>query len=360
MNQLALDPPEPVGRTPALAEGGEVPVDAARQARIEAMAREYAGEFLSLDLHDPAFDSKADQLGSIGRREVAALSEQARRALARSSASDGAVAAMHSHLDRLRAVIARLDPGEGKRLLKPRKLLGFISVGGGLADYFASYTNAEAEIDAVLGALAQGRDRLLQDNVAIDADRAASWPLLVALAEAIRLCAALDARFDKLAGHLDARDPARARRLRDSALFAVRQRHGDLLTQMAVSMQGWQLLGIVRGNNGELIKGVDRATATTIAALRTAMVAAQTLAGQRLLLDRIAGVTSAATSAMAAAAAPIADGNARIALDSAEAAAQVAALHRAFAEVQATVDSVGAQQQAGMRAKRASDLSASL
>ena len=83
------------------------------------------------------------------------------------------------------------------------------------------------------------------------------------------------------------------------------------------------------------------------------MVAAQTLSGQRLLLDRIAGVTGAATSAMDAAAAPIADGNARIALDSAEATAQMAALHRAFADVRAIVDTVDAQQQAGMRAKQA-------
>lgn len=353
MNGLTLDPPEPVGDAPVRTDSGDVPIDAARQAQIEAMAREYAGAFLSIDVHDPTFDTKADQMASIGRREVAALSDQARRALARGAASDGTVAAMHGQLDRLRAVVARLDPGDGERLLKPRKLLGFIPAGGGLADYFATYVSAEFEIEAVLAGLVHGRDRLLQDNVAIDADRTASWPLLVALAEATCLCAALDARFEKLAGQLDPRDPAKARRLRESALFQVRQRHSDLLTQMAVSMQGYQLLGIVRSNNGELVKGVDRASATTIAALRTAMVAAQTLSGQRLLLDRIAGVTSAATSAMDAAAAPVADGNARLALDSAEASAQVAALHRAFADVRSIVDTVDAQQQAGMLAKQA-------
>jgi uncharacterized protein YaaN involved in tellurite resistance len=360
MSQLALDPPAPVGAPPMLAENGVVPVDPARQARIEAIAREFAGGFLSLGLHDPAFDRESDRIASVGRREVAALSDQARRALARSSASEGITRSLHSDLDRLRAVVARLDPGAGEGLLKPRKLLGFIPLGGGIADYFASYSSAETEIEAVLAALVHGRDRLIQDNIAIDADRAAGWPLLLALAEAVQLCAALDTRFDKLASQLDSRDPPRARRLREGPLFQARQRHQDLLTQMAVSMQGYQLLVLIRSNNGELIKGIDRASATTVTALRTAMVAAQTLAGQRLLLERIAGVTNAASTALGAAAAPIADGNARIALDSAEASAQVAALHRAFAEVQTVVDSLDMEQRSGLRTRRASDLSASL
>ncbi len=360
MSQLALDPPQPAGAPPMLTESDTVPVDAARQARIEAIAREFAGAFLSIALHDPAFDKESDRIASVGRREVAVLSDQARRALARSGESDGTTTALNSQLDRLRAVVARLDPGAGETVLRPRKLLGFIPLGDGISDYFASYSSAEAEIEAVLAALVEGRDRLIQDSIAIDADRASGWPMLLALAEAVQLCAALDARFDKLAGQLESRDPARARRLREGPLFQARQQHQDLLTQMAVSMQGYQLLGLIRSNNGELIKGIDRASATTITALRTAMVAAQTLAGQRLLLDRIAGVTSAATSAMGAAAAPIADGNARIALDSAEANAQVTALHRAFSEVQAVVDSLDMEQRSAVRARRASDLSASL
>jgi len=43
----------------------------------------------------------------------------------------------------------------------------------------------------------------------------------------------------------------------------------------------------VRKNNIELIKGVDRATTTTIAALRTAVIVAQALGNQKLVLDQI-------------------------------------------------------------------------
>ena len=158
----------------------------------------------------------------------------------------------------------------------------------------------------------------------------------------------LDERFERLAGQLDASDPAKARRLRETALFEVRQRHGDLLTQMAVSQQSYAMLGIVLTNNLELVKGIDRASATTIAALQTAIVAAQTLANQRIVLDRIGGVTTAAAALSEGASDASARGNARVALDSAEASQQVAALRSAIADVAASVDALDSQQQSAL------------
>ena len=42
-------------------------------------------------------------------------------------------------------------------------------------------------------------------------------------------------------------------------LFYVRQKHQDLLTQLAVSIQSYLAIDIIIKNNIELIKGVDRA-----------------------------------------------------------------------------------------------------
>src|SRR3546814_14854826 len=104
------------------------------------------------------------------------------------------------------------------------------------------------------------------------------------------MCANLDERFEKLCSQLDKSDPAKAQALRSTALFEVRQRHTDLLTQMAVSQQSYAMLALIGTNNNDLIKGIDRASSTTIAALQTAVVAAQTLAHQNLVLHRINGV----------------------------------------------------------------------
>jgi uncharacterized protein YaaN involved in tellurite resistance len=86
---------------------------------------------------------------------------------------------------------------------------------------------------------------------------------------------------------LEVTDPEKARLVKEEMLFYVRQKIQDLLTQLAVSIQGYLALDMVRKNNLELIKGVDRATTTTISALRTAVITAQALANQKLVLDQI-------------------------------------------------------------------------
>ena len=75
-------------------------------------------------------------------------------------------------------------------------------------------------------------------------------------------------------------------------LFSVRQKHQDLLTQLAVSVQGYLALDLIRRNNVELIKGVQRATTTTVSALRTAVIVAQALADQKLVLDQITALNT--------------------------------------------------------------------
>ena len=75
-------------------------------------------------------------------------------------------------------------------------------------------------------------------------------------------------------------------------LFSIRQKNQDLLTQLAVSVQGYLALDVIRRNNIELIKGVQRATTTTISALRTAVIVAQALADQKLVLDQITALNT--------------------------------------------------------------------
>src|SRR3546814_15360456 len=100
-------------------------------------------------------------------------------------------------------------------------------------------------------------------NVAISGHRAAVRPLLTALAEAIAMCANLDQRFEKLCSQLDKSDAAKAQALRSTALFEVRQRHTDLITQMAVSQQSYSILGLIGTKNNDLNKGIDTASSTT-------------------------------------------------------------------------------------------------
>ena len=61
---------------------------------------------------------------------------------------------------------------------------------------------------------------------------------------------------------------------------------------MAVSVQGYLALDLVKKNNIELMKGVDRASTTTVAALRTAVTVAQAMTNQKLVLSQITALNT--------------------------------------------------------------------
>jgi hypothetical protein len=61
---------------------------------------------------------------------------------------------------------------------------------------------------------------------------------------------------------------------------------------MAVTVQGYLALDLVKKNNVELVKGVDRASTTTVAALRTAVTVAQALTNQKLVLEQITALNT--------------------------------------------------------------------
>ena len=130
------------------------------------------------------------------------------------------------------------------------------------------------------------------DNAAIDIERANMWKTMGKLEQMIHISKALDAKLEEKANELDATEPAKAKAIRETALFYTRQRTTDLLTQMAVTVQGYLALDLVKKNNVELVKGVDRASTTTVSALRTAVTVAQALTNQRLVLEQITALNT--------------------------------------------------------------------
>src|SRR5206468_522034 len=119
------------------------------------------------------------------------------------------------------------------------------------------------------------------------------WALMGKLGEYNELAQALDAAIEGKVAELDSAGRGEeANALRSDALFPVRQRRQDLMTQLTVAVQGYLALDLVRRNNVELIKGVDRAQTTTVAALRTAVIVSQALNRQKLVLDQITALNA--------------------------------------------------------------------
>jgi hypothetical protein len=150
----------------------------------------------------------------------------------------------------------------------------------------------------------------------------------------------LDARLAATISQLEISDPERAKALSQDVLFYVRQKHQDLLTQLAVSIQSYLAIDIIIKNNIELIKGVDRASTTTISALRTAVIVAQALGNQRLVLDQITALNTTTSDLIQRTSEMMRDSSAQIQQQAASATIGLPQLQAAFQNIYATMDSI--------------------
>ncbi len=166
------------------------------------------------------------------------------------------------------------------------------------------------------------------------------WETMQRLAQYSYVAEHLDAALVAKIAELEATDPDKAKALREDVLFAVRQKHQDLLTQLAVSIQGYLAIDLVRKNNLELIKGVDRATTTTISALRTAVIVAQALANQKLVLDQITALNTTTSNLIESTSQLLATQGVAIQKQSADATISIESLQRSFANVYKSMDDI--------------------
>jgi uncharacterized protein YaaN involved in tellurite resistance len=294
---LVLAPPAPVAVVEQEQAAGAIPVDAATQTELKSKAAAFASELATTDTRSPAFAQKIASITSMGASDIRASANVSRRMLARPAVAakgggSDAQTRVAATLADLRSTVTELDPGRAD-LHGAKKVLKFLPGGDKVERYFAKYQSAQSHLNAIIKALDSGQDELRKDNASIETEKANMWTTMGKLSEYNTMATALD---DAVAGKVGELEVAGkiddAATLKSDALFAIRQRRQDIMTQMAVSVQGYMALDLVRKNNIELIKGVDRAQTTTVAALRTAVIVAQALARQKLVLDQITALNT--------------------------------------------------------------------
>ncbi len=290
--KLKLDAPAALEAVAPAQAAGLVPLKDEEQSQLDTRAEQFVTELAALDTNSPEFGRKVDQLTTMGRKEIAEAAGASNRFLDRPVKAIDADTGIGTDLTDLRRTVEELDPARHGKLSPARKLFGIIPFGNRMKNYFRQYQSSQTHISAILSRLASGKDELLMDNAAIETERAGLWKTMHRLEQMIHISKALDAKLDIKATELDAVDPAKAKAIRETALFYTRQRTTDLLTQMAVTVQGYLALDLVKKNNVELVKGVDRASTTTVAALRTAVTVAQAMTNQRLVLEQVTALNT--------------------------------------------------------------------
>lgn len=339
MTDIELTPPDPVPVVAPEKAAGLVPVDAAKRSKLDDKVDNFLAELIAEDSNSPAFGEKVDQITRMGQEQIRAAAAHSNRFLDRPVRAMDADSNVGADLAELRRTVEDLDPGR-KGKLTGRKLLGIIPWGNKLQNYFDSYTSAQGHIQAILDRLASGKKELHADNAAIDVERQKLWEAMGELEQMIHIAKALDERLEAKANELDASDPEKAKAIRESALFYVRQRTQDLLTQMAVSVQGYLSLDLVKKNNVELVKGVDRASTTTVGALRTAVTVAQAMTNQRLVLQQITSLNETTANIIDSTSTLLREQTGQIHEQAASSTIPMETLQRAFQNIYDTMDEV--------------------
>jgi len=343
---LVLTPPAPVVVVKPEDAPGAVPLPAGKELELHQKASAFVADLTSLDPGSPAFTQKVAAITSMGDSDMRAAAAVSGRmldrpaAIAKNQGGGDAQSRVSNTLVDLRNTITGLDPNRAD-LSGAKKVLRWLPGGSKLDNYFARYQSAQSHLDAIIKALNSGQDELRKDNAAIETEKANMWTTMGKIAEYNALASALDAEIESKIAQLEAAGRTDdANTMRADALFPVRQRRQDFMTQAAVNVQGYMALDLVRRNNIELIKGVDRAQTTTIAALRTAVIVSQALSRQKLVLDQISALNTVTSNLIESTSEQLKMQGAQINQQAASATIDVVKLQAAFDNVFATMDAL--------------------
>ncbi len=292
-----LTPPAPVSTVEHGGADKMIRLEPTTVEKLDEKVREFTEIVVSSDSQSDLFKERVNTIHNMGNKEIRASANVSNQMLERP------VKAMESNLFdngsqisrslvELRKTVEELDPSRQGDLLSTNKILGVIPFGNRIRDYFLKYQSAQTHLNAIINSLYKGQDELRKDNAATEQEKTNLWNLMVQIRQYIYVGKKIDGALEDRLAELDANDPEKARVVRQEMLFYVRQKVQDLLTQLAVNIQGYLALDMIRKNNLELIKGVDRATTTTVSALRTAVIVAQALANQKLVLDQITALNT--------------------------------------------------------------------
>ncbi|MFF4517915.1 toxic anion resistance protein [Streptomyces mirabilis] len=341
---FTLTPPEAVAPVPREKAGGLVPVDPSVQDEMARRAAEYVGTLAALDARSPEFAGKVGEIAGLGASEMRGAAAQSNRMLERTLRSlpdKGGDAQSHvaGSLVELRRVVEDLDPRD-LPASKGRKFLSKLPGGNKLRDHVAKYASSQATLNKIVGSLRGGQDELRRDNAALQTERVRLWETMGKLQEYVVLTQALDTAVEEHIATAEAVDPAQADTLRADVLFPVRQKHQDLLTQLAVCAQGYLAMDVVRRNNDELIKGVDRAATTTVSALRISVMLASALENQRKVVDQVNALRGTTEDLIRGNAEMLATQSGEIQRIAADPAVGAETLRTAFQQIYRTLDAI--------------------
>ena len=258
-------------------------------ARIQEVADANAREILTLDIEE--LGNRKSILQSIESFGVGSMKSSATKnsllqatvgSMSKEGDDDGLVAKGLIELDR---ELKELDPSlidfTRKGIL--RKLFDPIK------DYFARYQKADTVIANIIISLDKGEAILKNDNTSLEIEQQALRDLTKKLKKDVQLGTLMDESIERQIEAAKARNEVqeKIKFVTEEVLFPLRQRIMDMQQMIVVNQQGIIATEVVIRNNKELIRGVERAKNVTVSALKVAVMLANALYSQKIVLEKI-------------------------------------------------------------------------
>jgi uncharacterized protein YaaN involved in tellurite resistance len=283
---------EAVARTAA-------PLSPDLKAAVDEQAARFIDALLTEDLGSDSFKVRLDSAFELGKEEISvAASLLQGRFMERNfvgmekSAAFAAIQDMRSHLE-------ELNPGKDGDLLQPRKFLGILPFGNRMQAYFRKFQSAGAQMQDALQRIYEARDDVQRDLVEIENTRVKLWDAMRSLGAAVRFAEVLDQQLTARVAALKSTDPDRAKALEQEVLFYTRQNLGDMLTQQAVTTNGYLALDVLKRTGREMMNGCTRVATTGMSAMAVAQTVARATGNQIAVMDMLKGVNASIESLIA-------------------------------------------------------------
>ena len=314
---------------------------------IQEKAQENASEIMELDLEK--LEAKRKILKSIDDFAMDTLQTSARKnsllqttigSLSKAGEDGGVVS---NSLADLHREIKDLDPslldftkdGVMSKLLNP------------IRRYFEKYKRADVVIQDIIVSLDKGKATLKNDNTTLDLEEESLREITKKLNMQLSLGLALDEQVTERIELAQAagEDEEKIRFVTEEILFPLRQRVMDMQQMVVVNHQGIVAMEVIKRNNKELIRGVDRAKNVTATALRTAVMVASALYNQRIVLQKIDMLNQTTSNIISSTSRMLKDQGAAIHKQATESTISPDVLKQAFTDAIGALDDISAFKQ---------------
>ena len=201
---------------------------------------------------------------------------------------------------------------------------------------------ADAEIADIVKSLDSGKKMLQNDNVTLELEEQELFGLSKQLNEKVAMGNALDQYLTNAIDNKRAEggDEAKVQFVEEEILFPLRQRIMDFQQLQVVSQQGVVALDVIRRNNNELVRAVERAKTVTVSSLRTAVTVAGALYNQKLVLEKVNLLNQSTNNMIAATSNMLKTQGVEIQKNASEAMISTDTLRKSFADTLQALDDI--------------------